>query len=456
MPARRPGSTLDAGGGSDHGDSITEQVRPCQSSTGGPGAGSGLSTLFGRHTENDPFTRAAGTRQVIDLEEDPMVEGKIWANSGDSHFVEPPDLFDTRLPEDLAARMPRSVKDADGMWETVTVDGLSFRRRMPRPSTLPATSGESVDDKHRRAPLAGDAGTGRDIQARLKDLDEEGVWAELTFPSLGIWSFCIRDPKLAREGARVLNDWALQMQHSSPRFVCTAAIPLLDLGDAVAEVQRTKGLGFAAVSLPVKPSLDGPAWVHPYFDPLWDAIDEAGMVIAFHIGTEPHTPDQRTGVVHHGRGGAVMNYTETTFGGQRVACQMVASGVLDRRPNLKVIVSEGGSGWVPFMADRLDEAYRQHSAAVEPKLTRPPGEILYSQVYASFQHDYRSSVLAMTGAGYRNAVWGSDYPHFEGTYGHTQKTLHELFDDVPEDVRHRITVGAFAELFPHVPPPPAG
>ena len=379
---------------------------------------------------------------------------KLWANSGDSHFVEPDDLFDANMPKDLAARMPHSVKDDDGMWETVTVDGQTFRRRMPRPATLPATADDFADEKHRKNPRAGDAGTGRDVKGRLDDLDDEGIWAELTFPSLGIWSFNIHDPELARAGARVLNDWALEMQRSSPRFVCTAALPLLDIDDAIAEVHRTKELGFAAVSLPVKPSFDGPAWVAPHFDPLWDALDEAGMVIAFHIGTEPHTPDQRTGVVHHGRGGAIMNYTETTFGGQRAACQMVASGVLDCRPNLRVIVSEGGSGWIPFMADRLDEAFRQHSAAVSPKLSRPPGEILYSQVYASFQHDYRSSVIAMTGAGYQNAVWGSDYPHYEGTYGHTQKTLHELFDDVPADVSRRIRIGAFQELFPHVPAPP--
>jgi hypothetical protein len=119
------------------------------------------------------------------------------------------------------------------------------------------------------------------------------------------------------------------------------------------------------------------------------------------------------------------------------------------------MVSEGGSGWIPFIADRLDEAYRQHSAAVRPRLTRPPGEILYQQVFASFQHDHRSSVMAMTGAGYQNTIWGSDYPHFEGTFGHTQKTLHELFDNVPPEVSRRMRIGAFQELFPHVPEPPA-
>ncbi len=106
------------------------------------------------------------------------------------------------------------------------------------------------------------------------------------------------------------------------------------------------------------------------------------------------------------------------------------------------------------MADRLDEAYRQHASAVRPRLSRLPSEYLYENVYASFQHD-RSAVAAVTAMGWRNVCWGSDYPHLEGTFGHTQKTLHELFDDVDAPTRERITRGAFEELFPHVPPAPA-
>ena len=58
--------------------------------------------------------------------------------------------------------------------------------------------------------------------------------------------------------------------------------------------------------------------------------------------------------------------------------------------------------------------------------------------------------------GYPNVLWGSDYPHIEGTFGHTQKTLHELFDDADPATTERITRGAFLELFPSVgDPPPA-
>jgi hypothetical protein len=91
---------------------------------------------------------------------------------------------------------------------------------------------------------------------------------------------------------------------------------------------------------------------------------------------------------------------------------------------------------------------------VRPKLSRPPREIVYEQVYASFQHD-KSAIAACTAMGYRNVMFGSDYPHLEGTFGHTQKTLHELFDDVDQDTTYRITRGAFLDLFPGVGEPPA-
>ena len=303
----------------------------------------------------------------------------LWANSGDSHFVEPPDLFDKSLPKDLADRMPKSVKDPDGEYETVTVDGQSFRRKMPRMEGQGArrslTAEEFLDQKRLDGGdlTRGAAGNGWDVPARLADLDSEGIWAELVFPSLGIWSFNIRDPKLAVAGCGAMNDWAADIQRQSPRIVATAALPLLDVADTVAEVHRATDMGFKAGFLPVRPSHDGPGWANEYWDPLWDGFAETGMVIAFHIGTEPHKPDERTGVYHTGRGGAVMNYTETTFGGQRAVCQMIASGALDSRPNLKVMVSEGGSGWIPFIADRLDEAYRQHSAAVRPDSTAHRG-----------------------------------------------------------------------------------
>src|SRR5262249_59284720 len=96
---------------------------------------------------------------------------------------------------------------------------------------------------------------------------------------------------------------------------------------------------------------------------------------------------------------------------------------------------------------------RGRAPRVRPRLSRLPSEYLYENVYASFQHD-RSAVKAVTAMGWRNVCWGADYPHTEGTFGHTQKTLHELMGDLDSATRHRITQGAFRELFPHVPAAP--
>jgi len=369
--------------------------------------------------------------------------GKIWANSGDSHLVEPPDLWRSALPAALAERMPRSERDADGGWETIHVDGETFRRRIPKGLSLRDIEGNSVVDRIDR---------GNDPARRLEDLDEEGIWAELIYPSIGFWMASIQTPELLAAGCRAINEWAIELQAASPRFVCTATIPLLTVATAVAEVEWAADAGYHAVYLSVAPPTDED-WTHEQWEPLWATLEETGLVCGYHIGTEPHDASGFHGNYYRGPGGALLNYMETTYGGQRAVSKMIASGVFDRSPGLRVIVSEGGATWGPFVADRLDEAYRQHASAVRPALRRLPSEYLYENVYASFQHD-RSAPAANWAMGWKNVCWGSDYPHLEGTFGHSQKTLHELFDDVDTVTRQRVTVGAFAELFPHVPPAP--
>jgi len=376
-----------------------------------------------------------------------IVEQKIWANSGDSHLMEPFELFRENLPAELADRMPRSELDEDGQFETVHVDGQQFRRKVPfakRPMVDPATGKGVVD----RAPGS------NDMRLRLKDLNQEGVWGELVYTSIGMWMHSMRDPLLMLAGCQVINDWAIEYQRFSPRYVCTAMIPTLSVETAVSEVERTADMGFKIAMLPTSPTIDGPNWNRDDWHPLWAVLAETGMHVGFHAGSDPHEADTFNGTYHRGPGGHLMNYYEASYHMQLAAAKLVASGVFERHPTLKCIVSEGGATWVPFMGDRLDEAYRQHVNQVWPKFSRLPSEYLFENVYASFQHD-RSAPQALVAMGYRNVCWGSDYPHLEGTFGHTQKTLRELVADLTPEQRQRITQGAFQELFPHVPPAPA-
>jgi predicted TIM-barrel fold metal-dependent hydrolase len=364
---------------------------------------------------------------------------KIWAHSGDSHFLEPEDLYKTSLPPAIASRLPRS--EIDGEWELVHVDGEVIRRRAPNPKRR-----KILDDAIGRPPGA------RNARERLKDLDAEGIWGEVVYPSVGLWNNLIKDPGLMQEAIRVGNDFAHdEIEGVSPRFVCAAQVSTISIDDAVDELQRCAALGFRAICLPsLAPPVLG-TYNREAWEPLWTAAEEAEMVVGFHIGTDYVDVSQTDRqVIHRGPGGALLNYMETTFSGQRCAAHLASSGALERHPDLKVLISEGGATWVPFLGDRLNEAYRQHAVFVRPKLSLSPKEYLYRQVYTSFQHD-ESAIGAFTALGYPNVMFGTDYPHLEGTYGHTQETLHHLFDGVPPGVRRRITMGTFNELFPHVP-----
>jgi predicted TIM-barrel fold metal-dependent hydrolase len=345
---------------------------------------------------------------------------KIWAHSGDSHAMEPEDLWTSRLPKELADRAPRTERGEK--YEIVYVDGKQKSRQL-----------NDFMDAMRPPGF-------KDLKIRLQDLDEEGVWSQLAFPSTGFWMVDIEDPTLARACVRAWNEWAIDdLMAKQDRIFTPACVPLVDVNDAVAELEWASGRGFQSIFLPCTMPA-GKDWGFDMWAPLWAAAEAHDMRLAYHIGTGGET------VVYRGPGGAVVNYMETTYPGMRVVSHLVASGALDRHPDLKVLIAEGGAGWVPAVGDRMDEAYRQHGMFVRPRLNRLPSEIVRSQVYASFQHDI-SGVQIIEDTGYDNVMWGDDYPHLEGTYGHTQDTLHQLFDGVDPRIQDRVLRGTFEELF---------
>ena len=229
-----------------------------------------------------------------------MTERFLWANSGDSHYMEPPNLYDA-LPEHLKDRLPQTERDEERGVETIRVDGQSYERPIPKPLTpermaqiMAAPLEEDRDEQggEARAPGAFDP------DLRLRDLDQEGIWAEAIYPSLGIWTFNIRTPEIVKEGCRISNDFFLDFQQHSPRCVVAASIPLLDVEDAVAEIVRASNMGFKLAFFPVRPPLDRPQWQHEEWDPVWKAMEQSGMVLGFHIGTEPVDPTGRIGVYY--------------------------------------------------------------------------------------------------------------------------------------------------------------
>src|SRR3954454_17887428 len=149
---------------------------------------------------------------------------KIWADSGDSHVLEPTDLFTTRLPEHLRELAPRT--EVVDHREVLYVDGKVMHRDLM--DVIPV-----------RPPGA------FDVRQRLADLDDQGIHREVVFPSLGLWVTVMTSLQLQAACVRIYNDWCHEnINQVSPRFLGVGVLPLLDIEASVVEAPRLSDLGF--------------------------------------------------------------------------------------------------------------------------------------------------------------------------------------------------------------------
>jgi predicted TIM-barrel fold metal-dependent hydrolase len=344
-----------------------------------------------------------------------------WVNSADSHVLEPLDLWLRELPPSLCARGP-VVETVDDR-EVVSIDGKVVRRD-------PVAFMDAI-----RPPGA------EDPRRRLLDLDDQGIWAELIFPSRALWVHLSDDAALQLACSEVYNDWLYdEFMSRSGRFIGAAMLPVLDTDDAVRELQRNVARGFETVFLPTSTPA-GREYNREEWKPLWAAAAEAGISLSFHIGTGADPK------VYRGPGGAITNHVVSFYGAQTTLCHLVASGVLEDHPDLHVSFVESGGSWLPAVMERMDEAQRQYGGwFLRPKLPQLPSEYVKRQVHVSFQHG-RAALAVIGITGLPALMWGSDYPHLEGTFPNTKAVLREIFDGVDDEVRTAITGGTFSTLF---------
>jgi predicted TIM-barrel fold metal-dependent hydrolase len=352
-------------------------------------------------------------------------------NSADSHVVEPLDLWVHRLPAVLRDRAPR-IEEIDGVWRFV-VEGMP-----PRRMGSPSDTASQTDGDDRKA--TGFRPGGSDPDLRAKDLDEDGVWGEVLYPTIALFGFMIPDPELRWASARAYNDWLAEtFAAASRRFAGAAMIPVQEIEEAVAEIERVAALGLRSIMLPMQAPADLPYNLDRY-DPVWAAAQAHAMPVSFHVGTGSSPWTER------GPGGAVINYVEVGLGAQRTLAYLAASGVLERFPELHVVMVECGAGWLAWLLERMDEAFEEHASWVKPKLAEPPSFYVRRQGHVTFGNDV-AGVVNRGFTGVEPLLWASDYPHPEGTWPHTQETLRRIFDGVDPVERHLVTYETTARLY---------
>jgi predicted TIM-barrel fold metal-dependent hydrolase len=228
---------------------------------------------------------------------------------------------------------------------------------------------------------------------------------------------------------------------SGGRLIPLCLIPLWDPELAAAEVRRNAARGVKAVAFSELPSWIGlPSIYSGYWDPFLRACDETGTVICMHIGsgtktlqTSPDAPAVVSTVMIFANSAASM-------------VDFLMSGVLERYPNLKLLYAECQIGWIPFVLERADDAWRTHLwGHQEPTISGLPSDYYEDRVYSCFFKDVVGIDL-LDKIGVDQVLFETDYPHMDGTWPHTHKVAGELFGHLGEVSVDKIARGNAIKL----------
>ena len=359
----------------------------------------------------------------------------------------PPDLFTEGAAASLRDRMPY-VTDGPRGREWVTKNGASFgldagmgsagRQYVPgaiHRSDRMASTGLYDDEQKKVRRLT-------DPDLRLKDQDRDGIQAEVLYGILGA-SGRLNDDEAAGEMLRIYNDWLAGFCAKQPdRYAGLACIPNHDRDAAVHEIERVATRG-AVRGLEIARKFDmTPLW-DPWWNPVWDAAAASGLPVHFHtIGGARRDFSKLSGKTLLAARAA--SITQFQMHMADVLMSIIFAGVLEHRPQLKIVIGEAGTGWIPYILDRMDAEWEDQFKELDLKMR--PSEYWYRQCYATYQSD-PVGVKLLEELGADNIMWGSDFPHPDGIYPDSQEYIEKELGHLPAEVKKKIICDNAARLY---------
>ena len=340
----------------------------------------------------------------------------------DDHIIEPPDVFEKHMPANLQDQAPKLLKDDTGkdQWifqgESIGVPGLAAVASWPKDEW----DFNPTDLSEMRPGCY-------DIDARIADMDANGMLAGMNFPTFagfaGSHLAKMPDQALTAAAVAAYNDWAIdELAGDHPgRFISLGILPFYDIDRAVAEVHRIGAKGCKAISMPETPyGLGLPSFATGHFDPIFAAMLDNGITPCMHIGggfgllkrPENALPDDIIMLAPQ-----IMAVTAT---------DIILGGLIQRFPDLKFALSEGGIGWISFYLDRLDRHMTNQSWTHLDKLPagKTPTEVWKEHFLACFITD-PSALHLRDRVGVETLAWECDYPHSDSTWPISPEMLHE-------------------------------
>lgn len=360
--------------------------------------------------------------------------------SVDDHIIEPPHLWQSRLPERYRDIGPRVVQLDDGT-EAWAYEDQIVRTMRGNTRTLP----EFDQDPLGFARFSEMRPGCYDPQARLADMDADGVWAQVCFPDFSRFAghrfLSGQDKELSTLCSRAYNDFVIEEWSAADpeRLVPLGIVPLWDVAESAAEVRRMAGLGMKAVAFSENPTSMGlPSVYTDHWEPLWDAIDETGLTICLHIGSSSK-------LIKSSDDAPTCSVLPYVGANSMIACtDWMFSGILDRHRSLKVAFSEGGAGWVPYLLEQAELIFHEYRSQIPGQ--RPPREVFAEHMYVCFMTD-DTAMAALDVIGEDNICWESDYPHDSGSFPTSRQTLEATLADVPDHQALKIAETNARRLF---------
>ena len=355
--------------------------------------------------------------------------------SVDDHVIEPPDLFDGRIPAKYKDLAPKVVERSDHsqvwMYDGVANPNVGLNAVAGTP---PEEYGIDPTRFDQMRPGC------HQIKDRIADMNANGVLGSLCFPTFAqiCGQFLCRaaDKSLSLAVVRAYNDWHIdEWAGTYPgRIIPLAVTPLWDPQLMAEEVRRVAAKGCHAVAFSENPAKLGlPSFHTSHWDPFWTACVESATTVCLHIGSSSDLPatseDAPIDVM----------ITLTPLNSAFALADLILSSTLRRFPSLKIALSEGGVGWVPYVLDRADYVYHHHHRWTGLDLGgRLPSQVFRDQVMTCFVHDPTGLKLSAD-IGTDNMMWECDYPHSDSTWPKSPEILFPTISDLPSEDISKIT-----------------
>jgi predicted TIM-barrel fold metal-dependent hydrolase len=381
------------------------------------------------------------------LPDPPQQKIRYTVISVDDHLVEPPTMFEGRLPKRLQDGAPRLTTQPSGDQAWV-FDGKTYLQ-----VGLNAVAGRPREDWSLEATSFDDIRRGCwDIDERIRDMDLGGIYASANFPSQisgfcgSVYSRC-SDPELGLAVTRAWNDWfAEEWWGPYPeRSIPMGITWLTDPERGAEEVRRNAARGFTALTLPEQPHRIGlPSASSAYWDPIIQACVDTGTVICLHVGS--------SGLLPSADDAPKLQLASTLFSTLSIVtcAEWLWSSIPVRFPDVKIVLSEGGIGWVPMLLDRL-RFIANHSGLRDtawPAGAPSPEEVLLRNFWFCMLDD-PSVMPIIDRIGTDRILFETDYPHADSLWPGVQDAAESLLGGLPVETVRKITHENAAALFRH-------